>query len=82
MRLMWTGGGGKVSVVASVCPSLPLCSPPPRLSPSALSLSPLFRLCLVFYSVACLEEGIVSLQHPSAPYPDISARRSAFSPSP
>jgi len=78
MRPMWTGGGGKVSVVASLFSSLPLSAlflPP-------LSLSFLFRLCLVFYSVACLEEGIVSSQHPSAPYPDISARRSAFSPSP
>lgn len=74
-----------MSVVASVFSSLPLSalSPAPlSLSLRSLSLSFLFRLCLVFYSVACLEEGIVSSQHPSAPYLDISARRSAFSPSP
>lgn len=81
MRPMRRGGGGKVSVVASVFSSLPL-SALPSLSFSLCFLSFLSRLCLVFYSVACVEEGIVSSQHPPAPYPDISARRSALSPSP
>lgn len=72
-----------MSVAAAVFSSLPLSAPTLfALFLPLFSLSFLFRLCLVFYSVACLEEGIVSSQHPSAPYPDISARRSAFSPSP
>lgn len=78
LRPVRAGGGGKVfwSCICLFLPASLFALFPLR------SLSFLFRLCLVFYSAACAEEGVVSSQHPSAPYPDISARRSAFSPSP
>lgn len=78
LRPVRAGGGGKVfwTCICLFLPASLFALFPLR------SLSFLFRLCLVFYSAACAEEGVVSSQHPSAPYPDISARRSAFSPSP
>lgn len=65
----------KEGVCSCICLLLPasLCS-----APLSLSLSFLFCLCLVFYSVSCVEEGILSWQHPPAPCPDISAGSSAL----
>lgn len=62
--------GRKERVCSCICLFLlaSLCSPL-LFSSLFLSLSFLFRLCLVFYSVACVEEGILSWPPPSCSLP-------------